>query len=160
MPPSTACGRQWTFRSNEEHLGFSNPPLAPTVDLVGAERGFFHPDTFFGVTLPARIVHPVPRVGRSRRGDRVLWREGVSKEETRNRGLRPGEKEAHESRRLERVLWGNTALDVLYVLGGVWLMQGWGAESPLWRGHGLGVVIQGGFLFFFDLYHAITLRNR
>jgi hypothetical protein len=70
-----------------------------------------------------------------------------------------GEKEAQESRWLARVLWVNTGLDVLYVLGGVWLMQSWGAESPLWRGHGLGVVIQGGFLFFFDAFHAFVLRN-
>lgn len=70
-----------------------------------------------------------------------------------------GEKEAEESRWLEKVLWVNTGLDVLYVIGGVWLMQGWGAESPLWRGHGLGVVIQGGFLFFFDCFHAFALRN-
>lgn len=70
-----------------------------------------------------------------------------------------GEKEAEESRWLGHILWINTGLDVLYVLGGIWLMQSWGAESPLWRGHGWGVVIQGGFLFFFDFFHAFTLRN-
>ena len=67
--------------------------------------------------------------------------------------------ETKEARWLERVLWINTALDVLYILGGLWLMQTWGAESLLWRGHGLGIVIQGGFLFFFDFYHALLLRN-
>ncbi len=67
--------------------------------------------------------------------------------------------ENKEARWLERVLWINTALDVLYILGGLWLMQTWGAESPLWRGHGLGIVIQGGFLFFFDFSHAFALRN-
>lgn len=64
-----------------------------------------------------------------------------------------------EARWLERILWINTSLDVLYILGGLWLMQAWGVESPLWRGHGLGIVIQGGFLFFFDLYHALSLQN-
>jgi hypothetical protein len=68
--------------------------------------------------------------------------------------------EAKEARWLERVLWINTCLDVLYVLGGVWLTQTLGAESPLWRGHGVGVVIQGGFLFFFDFYHARVLQRR
>jgi hypothetical protein len=67
--------------------------------------------------------------------------------------------ETKEARWLERVLWINTALDVLYILGGLWLIQTWGVESPLWRGHGLGIVIQGGFLFFFDLYHALYLQN-
>lgn len=67
--------------------------------------------------------------------------------------------ETKETRWLERVLWINTALDVLYILGGLWLMQTKGAESLLWRGHGLGVVIQGGFLFFFDFFHALSLRN-
>ena len=67
--------------------------------------------------------------------------------------------ESKEAHWLERVLWINTALDVLYILGGLWLMQIWGAESPLWRGHGLGIMIQGGFLFFFDFYHAFALRN-
>jgi hypothetical protein len=67
--------------------------------------------------------------------------------------------ESKEARWLERVLWINTGLDVLYILGGFWLIQSWGAESLLWRGHGLGIVIQGGFLFFFDLYFANYLRK-
>ena len=67
--------------------------------------------------------------------------------------------ESKEAGWLERVLWINTVLDVLYILGGLWLMQTWGAESLLWSGHGLGIVIQGGFLFFFDFFHAFALRN-
>ena len=67
--------------------------------------------------------------------------------------------ETKEVRWLERVLWINTALDVFYILGGLWLMQTWGVESLLWRGHGLGIVIQGGFLLFFDFYHALFIRN-
>ena len=69
------------------------------------------------------------------------------------------ESEEKEARWLERVLWINTCLDVLYVLGGVWLARTWGAESPLWRGHGLGMVVQGGFLFVFDFYHAWVLQS-
>jgi len=69
------------------------------------------------------------------------------------------ESEAKESRWLERILWINTGLDVLYVLGGLWLMQTWGADSLLWKGHGAGIIIQGGFLFFFDFFHAFALQN-
>jgi hypothetical protein len=69
------------------------------------------------------------------------------------------EVETKEARWLSRILWINIGLDVFYVLGGFWLMQTWGADSPLWRGHGVGIVIQGGFLFFFDLFHAFSLRN-
>jgi len=69
------------------------------------------------------------------------------------------ESEAKESRWLERILWINTSLDVFYILGGFWLMQSWGAESLQWKGHGVGIIIQGGFLFFFDFFHAFSLRN-
>jgi D-alanyl-lipoteichoic acid acyltransferase DltB (MBOAT superfamily) len=78
-------------------------------------------------------------------------------------GIRESERagsEVKEARWLERVLWINTCLDVLYVLGGVWLTQTLGVESPLWRGHGVGVAIQGGFLFCFDFYHARVLQRR
>lgn len=74
-------------------------------------------------------------------------------------GQASAEDEAKESRWLERLLWVNAALDVFYVLGGVWLVQTWGTDEALWRGHGWGVVIQGGFLFFFDFYHAVALRT-
>jgi len=70
------------------------------------------------------------------------------------------EAEAKESRWLERILWINTGLDVLYILGGVWLIRTWGAESLLWKGQGAGIVIQGGFLLFFDFFHAFFLRNQ
>lgn len=69
------------------------------------------------------------------------------------------EAEAKETRWLNRILWINTGLDVLYILGGLWLMLTWGVNSPLWQGHGIGIIIQGGFLFLFDLYHAIFLQK-
>ena len=70
------------------------------------------------------------------------------------------ESEAKGSRWLERILWINTGLDVLYVFGGLWLMQVWGRDSLLWKGHGVGIIIQGGFLFFFDFFHAFSLRRK
>jgi hypothetical protein len=69
------------------------------------------------------------------------------------------EVETKETSWLSRILWINAGLDVFYVLGGMWLMQTWGADSPLWRGHGAGIMIQGGFLLFFDFFHAFSLRN-
>ena len=82
-----------------------------------------------------------------------------ARKQARIQAAERGEKEAQEAHWLERVLWINTGLDVLYVLGGVWLIQSWGADSLLWRGHGLGIISQGGYLFVFDFFHAFTLRN-
>ncbi|HKJ38309.1 MAG TPA: hypothetical protein VJ972_06010 [Anaerolineales bacterium] len=69
------------------------------------------------------------------------------------------ESEANDARWLSRILWINTGLDVLYILGGLWLMQTWGANNPIWQGHGVGIIVQGGFLFLFDFYHAGMLRK-
>jgi hypothetical protein len=63
---------------------------------------------------------------------------------------------AREARNLRRILLINTGLDVLYVTGGVLLALTLGTENLLWRGNGRGIVIQGGFLFFFDLFHALA----
>jgi hypothetical protein len=66
---------------------------------------------------------------------------------------------ARETRNLRRILWFNAGLDVFYVLGGVWLARGKGRSSAQWRGHGRGIVVQGVFLFMFDLFHALHLRR-
>lgn len=58
-----------------------------------------------------------------------------------------------ESTHLSRLLWLNTGLDMLYVLGGYWLAHRHRGRAS-WRGHGWGVIVQGAFLFFFDLFHA------
>lgn len=62
--------------------------------------------------------------------------------------------QAQESRNLCRLLWLNAGLDVLYILGGLILQR-----SRNWRGHGWGIIIQGGFLCLFDLYHALILTK-
>jgi len=63
-----------------------------------------------------------------------------------------------DKRNLKIALWVNTGLDVLYMIGGVrWMGRQSDDESA--RGNGLGVLIQGTFLFFFDLYHAIKLQE-
>jgi hypothetical protein len=64
-----------------------------------------------------------------------------------------------EARSLRRLLLINTGLDVLYVVGGVALALTLGADNLFWRGNGWGIVIQGGFLFLFDLVHALLIRG-
>lgn len=56
--------------------------------------------------------------------------------------------------RLLRLLRLNAALDVLYVLVGVLLLTLW--RTPDGLGHGLGVLVQGGFLLLFDAWHALA----
>ncbi len=63
-----------------------------------------------------------------------------------------------EGAKLKRILLINTGLDVLYVIGGIALILTLGANSAEWRGHGWGIIVQGGFLFFFDLYHAGKIK--
>lgn len=63
--------------------------------------------------------------------------------------------QAAERRNIARLLWVNTGLDVFYVLGGALTARKRGATDEQWRGRGVGIVIQGGFLFFFDLVNAI-----
>lgn len=62
-----------------------------------------------------------------------------------------------ETRNLRRLLWVNTVLDVFYVMGGLLFALTKGNTNRTWRGHGWGITIQGGFLFLFDLYHALRL---
>jgi len=65
-----------------------------------------------------------------------------------------------EAAGLERMLWINGGLDVLYVLGGVLLALSRGRRERQAAGHGWGIAAQGIFLFFFDLIHALALRHR
>ncbi len=66
----------------------------------------------------------------------------------------PGpETTAREARNLRRLLWINTGLDVLYVAGGLLLVSTRGQSDPFAAGTGWGIVLQGGFLFVFDLLH-------
>ncbi len=61
--------------------------------------------------------------------------------------------ETAEARNLHRLLLINTILDVLYITGGVWLVAT--QAEPLLQGIGWGIVVQGGFLFVFDLIHTL-----
>lgn len=63
-----------------------------------------------------------------------------------------------ERAKLAKILWINTALDVFYILGGIALAVTLGASDDFWRGNGWGIILQGGFLLLFDIFHALTLR--
>ena len=56
---------------------------------------------------------------------------------------------------IRKVLWINSGLDMLYILGGFWVIQT--RTEMFWQGTGWGIVLQGTFLFFFDLFHAIKV---
>ncbi len=66
------------------------------------------------------------------------------------------ERERHN---LSLLLWINAGLDVLYLLGGRALAER-RQSSRMLRGTGWGIVLQGAFLFLFDVYHAINLPRR
>lgn len=83
----------------------------------------------------------------------VIGRRGARRQRSQPEAL------AARRRTLSWLLWVNTALDVVYVLGGRRVMNGRGVDDRHWRGRGLGIVLQGGFLFFFDLLNALALRR-
>ncbi len=64
-----------------------------------------------------------------------------------------------EQRKLSRLLWINAGLDVVYVLGGLYMASTRGADDERWRGRGWGIVAQGGFLLAFDVVQALALAN-
>lgn len=66
-------------------------------------------------------------------------------------------KQKAEASKLYRILWVNTLLDIFYVLGGLWLWRRKASHSTTWKGHSLGIIIQGAFLFLFDLFHVFKV---
>ncbi len=75
--------------------------------------------------------------------------------QNQRRGVLTADQETAELTNLRRLLWVNTFLDVGYLLGGWWLLRTKGAQSDRWRGRALGILLQAGFLFLFDLFHAL-----
>ena len=63
------------------------------------------------------------------------------------------------SQTLRRVLFINAGLDVLYMLGGFIFARTRGAADEKLRGQGWGIVLQGLFLFKFDLIHALLVPH-
>ena len=67
------------------------------------------------------------------------------------------ERQTRERTTLRRILWINFGLDVGYITGGAALTQD--KHDRFLRGVGWGIVVQGSFLFVFDLLHALLLRE-
>ena len=65
-----------------------------------------------------------------------------------------------ESQKLYKILLVNTGLDIGYMLGGSAISLTKGKSDPGWRGHGIGIIIQGAFLFFFDLVHMLLIGQK
>lgn len=59
-----------------------------------------------------------------------------------------------ELNRLRELLWINVGLDLLYAVVGLVL---WRSRKPMLSGFGLAILIQGSFLFYFDLVHALQI---
>jgi len=64
------------------------------------------------------------------------------------------QRDDREARRIRKILWINTALDVLYIASGGVIVFTLGSASPFWLGTGWGIIIQAVFLFIFDIWHA------
>jgi hypothetical protein len=55
---------------------------------------------------------------------------------------------------LRTTLWVNAGLDVLYLASGLYLLS---RPEETWRGGGVAILIQGGFLLVFDILHALLV---
>ena len=64
------------------------------------------------------------------------------------------QRDAREARRIRKILWINTALDILYISGGGVIFFTLGSTSAFWRGTGWGIILQAAYLFVFDVWHA------
>jgi len=82
----------------------------------------------------------------------LFGRRGVEKKV--QRGYPPVEA-AKDLHNLRRILWFNAGLDVLYMAGGLALLR---RDDETQRGHGAGILVQGLFLFKFDLIHALLAK--
>lgn len=61
-----------------------------------------------------------------------------------------------KARVLRRILWVNYGLDNLYMIwGGRWMQS----DKPQRRGAGIGIFVQGAFLWIFDYLYAIGIRR-
>lgn len=60
------------------------------------------------------------------------------------------------ARRLKKILLINSGVDVIYIAVGVALLL-YGRDDSYLQGNGWAIIVQGTFLFFFDLYHGIRL---
>lgn len=64
-----------------------------------------------------------------------------------------------ETRNLRLLLTVNTLLDLGYMWGGYKFAHSAKEDAHFRRGNGWGIVLQGAFLFFFDLYHLLKMSK-
>ena len=83
----------------------------------------------------------------------IFGRRGLEKKVQRGY---PPTKAANDLHNLRRLLWFNAGLDVLYMFGGLALLR---RNDETQRGHGAGILVQGIFLFKFDLFHALLAKQ-
>lgn len=62
---------------------------------------------------------------------------------------------AEQTKNLRLALWINAGLDVIYVITGLVVANR--SDRKMSKGIGWGIVVQGLFLFLFDLFHALKL---
>lgn len=62
-----------------------------------------------------------------------------------------------QTKNMRLALWINAGLDVIYVFTGLAIANR--SKSQQSKGIGWGIVVQGGFLFLFDLIHAVLLER-
>ena len=67
--------------------------------------------------------------------------------------------EQKEARNFFRILFVNTFLDIGYVASGIWVMQRFKARADR-RGAGMGIIVQGLWLFLFDGVMSQDVRRR
>ena len=71
------------------------------------------------------------------------------------------ERMAKEARNLRAFLWINAGLDVLYMLGGLNMArraaEKGGENAEFRRGMGVGIIVQGGLLFIWDVINALIV---
>lgn len=95
--------------------------------------------------------------------DALIAMFGQSGNEARNdRYDNPGDPAVleEESDNLRRILWGSAALDILYIIGGwMWMKRGQQQDDSHAKGSGLGVILQGLFLFVFDVWQAMRVPD-
>lgn len=60
------------------------------------------------------------------------------------------QEQLREAQRFQTIVAINAGLDVLYVLGGRWLVQHAGMDAAR-RGAGIGIMVQGAFLLVYDI---------
>lgn len=83
-------------------------------------------------------------------------RDNLAKEDAASTGRLDASTQGERRWLLERILWANAALDLLYVLGGSFFAR---QRNEGRRGMGLGILVQGAFLLCFDTLFALRLMQ-